>query len=95
MRISEQKKEKICEQLLAHLYAVFPRSLFTATLARELARDEEFIKKLLEELQRKKLVAGVHKNKKGILYQRRKRWQLSPLAQRQYQLQQSTSNTLP
>jgi predicted transcriptional regulator with HTH domain len=44
MKISEQKIEKISEQILAMLYSISPKSLFTSHIAKEIARDEEFRK---------------------------------------------------
>ena len=46
MKISREKQEKIIESILALLYEASPRALFTADIAREIARDEEFVKKL-------------------------------------------------
>jgi prolyl-tRNA editing enzyme YbaK/EbsC (Cys-tRNA(Pro) deacylase) len=77
MKLSQAKKDKISEQILSHLYHVFPQSRFTAEIARELARDEEFIKALMLELQKKNLVAAVKKNPEGIDYERRIKWRLS------------------
>ena len=77
MRISEQKKEKIFEQILAYLYSVNPKPLFTLHIAQEIARDEEFVKKMLFELKKKKLVIEVKKNPKGVDYIRRSRWKLT------------------
>ena len=44
-KISDVKIEKISEQILSYLYGVFPRLVFTVDVARELARDEEFVKR--------------------------------------------------
>jgi len=77
MRISDQKKDKIFEQILAYLYDINPKSAFTAHIAREIARDEEFTKKLLFELRKKGMVFEIKKNPKGVLYKRRSRWKLS------------------
>lgn len=77
MKISSAKKEKISEQILAFLYAESPKSIFTSHIAKELARDEEFIKKLLLELKQKNLVIQVKKNPKGIEYTKRSRWKLA------------------
>jgi predicted transcriptional regulator with HTH domain len=77
MRISNKKKEKISEQILAFLYSINPRSLFTSKIAQEIARDEEFVKKLLLNLKEKKLIIEIKKNSKGIDYLRRSRWRLS------------------
>jgi len=84
MRISKQKRDKISEQILATLYHNFPRQLFTAEIARETARDEEFTRTLLEELHSKNLVVPIKKNPKGILFSRRIKWRLSNKAYEAY-----------
>lgn len=76
MRISDAKKEKISEQILAFLYMSFPRPAFTSGVAREIARDEEFVKSLLISLKQKKFVIEVKKNQNGRDYVRRSRWKL-------------------
>lgn len=78
MKISVKKKEKILEQILAYLFQKNPQSIFTSHIAEELARDEEFVKKLLLELKKKNLIIEIKKNKEGISYIRRSRWKLSP-----------------
>jgi len=77
MKISEQKKQKISEQVLALLYSKSPQALFTSQIAQELARDEEFIKKILLNLQEKNFILEIKKNPKGKIYLRRSRWRLS------------------
>ena len=77
MMLSDKKKEKISEQILALLYSQNPKSLFTSNIAQEIARDEEFTKKLLVDLKAKKLIVEIKKNPKGIIYSRRSRWNLS------------------
>ena len=77
MRISDQKKEKIVEQILHFLYQSFPKNPFTAEIAREIARDEEFVKKLLLELKEKNIVVAIRKNKEGIVFSRKIKWKLS------------------
>ena len=77
MRLSDKKKEKISEQILALLYSQSPKSLFTSNIAQEIARDEEFTKKLLVDLKTKKLIVEIKRNPKGIIYSRRSRWNLS------------------
>lgn len=76
-RISKIKEEKIKESILAFLFQHTPRALFTYHVAQELARDEEFIKRLLQELEAKELVLGVRKNPQGEEYSKRIRWRLS------------------
>ena len=77
MKISKEKREKISEQILAYLYSINPKPAFTAHIAREMARDEEFMKDLLMNLKEKKLVTEIKKNPKGVQYLRRSRWKLS------------------
>jgi len=84
MRLSKEKRDKISEQILFHLYHIFPKSAFTAEISREIARDEEFIKDMLFSLKDKDLVVLIKKNAKGDFYSRRQRWRLSNKAQEAY-----------
>jgi len=80
MKISNEKREKISEHVLAFLYSVSPGSVFTSHVASEVARDEEFIKTLLLELKKKGLVNEIKKNPNGKQYLKRSRWNLSDSA---------------
>ena len=86
MRLSKEKRDRISEQILSHLYHEFPKSFFTAEISREIARDEEFIKAIMQNLQDKKLVSCIRKNPDGVPYSRRCRWSLSPKAYDAYKL---------
>jgi len=77
MKICQEKKEKISEQILGYLFAQSPKALFTSYIASEIARDEEFIKKILSDLNKKGLVVEIKKNAQGKEYVRRTRWKLS------------------
>jgi hypothetical protein len=77
MKISNKKQEKISEQIIAILFNFFPSPLFTSQIAVEMARDEEFIKKLLIILKNKQIVSEIKKNPKGIDYIKRSRWKLN------------------
>lgn len=88
MKISEEKREKISEQILAFLYSVSPHSAFTFHIAKEIARDEEFIKGILLSLEKKGLVLEVKKNPKGTPYSKRSRWSLSEGAYSAYKSRQ-------
>lgn len=77
MKISQDKKDKISEQILSFLFQVFPKQPFTAEIAKETARDEEFIKKLLFELKEKNLIIPIRTNPKGQPFSRRLKWRLS------------------
>lgn len=90
--ISQQKKDKISEQVLHYLFTISPQSAYTSAIAKETARDEEFIKSLLLELEKKKLVIQINKNSKGINYQRRQRWRLSNEAFEVYKKHQSNNH---
>jgi hypothetical protein len=88
MRLSQEKRDKIAEQILLFLYNNFPKQPFTSEIAREIARDEEFIKKILFDLKDKNVVIPIRKNSKGIFFSRRIRWRLSNKAYDAYKTQQ-------
>lgn len=88
MKISEQKREKISEQILALLYSVSPKSLFTLNIAVEIARDEEFVKCLLLELKKKGFVVEIKKNPQGFPYLKRSRWKLTDITYQAYKKHQ-------
>jgi len=87
MKLSKQKRDKISEQILSHIFYSFPKQLFTVEIAREIARDEEFVKSILLELKDKGLIVQIRKNEKGKSFIRRQRWQLSSKAYSAYQSQ--------
>lgn len=89
--ISTKTKDKISEQVLAYLFSMAPEPRYTNDVARELARDEEFIKSLLIELESKKLVVKVTKSSDGLEYARRQRWRLSNTAFDAYRRMQRVS----
>ena len=64
--ISKVKKEKISEQILFCLFSIFPKQIFTSDIAKELARDEEFIKKVLSDLEKKGLIKRRDGSIRGI-----------------------------
>lgn len=92
-QISHKTKDRIREQILAHLYTKTPEPQFTASIAQNLARDEEFIKALLLDLEKRKLVIKVTKNAQGSDFIRRQRWRLSNAAFEAYKKMQPTSNS--
>ena len=77
MKISKEKQDRIKESILGLLYQNSPRALFTAEISRELARDEEFMKILLDEMLKQGLVADVRKNQQGREYTARTKWRIS------------------
>jgi hypothetical protein len=91
-QISKEKKEKIQEQVLFFLYSIFPKQVFTSDIAREIARDEEFMKTLMLELEKNNLVVKVTKNSEGVNYERRLRWRISNGAYEVYSQHQKDSS---
>jgi len=89
--ISEEKKEKIQEQILHHLFSISPEPQFTAKIAQEIARDEEFTKTLLLNLKKQQLITEINRNPKGVLYSKRQRWRLSNIAFEAYKKHSSQS----
>jgi len=88
MKLSEKKREKISEQILAFLYSISPKPLFTSHIAEEIARDDELVKNLLQSLKRKGLVLEIKKNPEGADYVKRSRWKLSDQAYKIYKERQ-------
>ena len=89
-RLSNEKRDRISEQILHHLFTISPEPKFTSEIAREVVRDEEFTKTMLTELQKKALVIEIKKNKKGVNYLKRQRWRLSNQAFEAYKKHQSS-----
>jgi len=89
MKISQEKKEKIYEQILALLYSISPKPLFTFNIAKEIARDEEFVKMLLLELKKKEFIIEIKKNPQGCPYLKRSRWKLSDSTYQAYKQHQN------
>jgi len=76
-KISQQKKDKISEQILHYLFSISPAAKYTNKISQEIARDEEFTKSILQDLKLKNLVIEVKKSPQGEYYMRRQRWRLS------------------
>jgi predicted transcriptional regulator with HTH domain len=87
MRLSKEKRQKIQEQIVSYLLHIYPKSNFTAEIAREIVRDEEFCLGLLRDLENKKIISRILKNSKGEPYSRRIRWRLSTPAYSSYKTQ--------
>ncbi len=84
MKISDKKKNKISEQILAFLYSLPMKPAFTSQISQEIARDEEFVKNLLIKLKEKHFVEEIRKNPKGEQYLKRSRWKLTDAAYKAY-----------
>jgi len=92
-KLSQEKRDKISEQILNYLFTISPEPKFTSEIAKEIARDEEFTKSILQDLSKKSLTVGVNKNKNGVDYLKRQRWRLSNRAFEVYKKHQPDQNT--
>ena len=61
-------------------------------IAKEIARDEEFVKTLLIDLKKKGLILEIKKSPEGVPYLRRSRWILSDEAYQAYKKHQQGYN---
>ena len=93
-KISKEKKQKIQEQVLFFLFQQFPRQVFTSDVAKEMARDEEFIKVILLDMLKSELVVKIDKNSDGAQYKKRLRWRISSKAYELYKKMSSRSDSV-
>ena len=93
-KISKDKRDKISEHILYYLFSISPDSKFTSDIAKEIARDEEFTKSLLNDLKKNSLVICIDKNPLGIKYEKRQRWMISSKAYSVYQSYQSRNSKI-
>ena len=83
-KLSDKKIQKIQEDILSVLFQKDPHAVFANTIAEEIARDNEFVLSLLNDLHKKGLVTVVDKSNRGGSYLKRKRWTLSKSAYKAY-----------
>ena len=60
------------------------RGMFTKQIGDEIARNDEFVLRLLKELENQKIVKQMYKTKKGANFIRRKQWTLTNKAYNAY-----------
>ena len=78
-RISTGKMDRIKESILQHLFEESPKSLFTFEIAEAQVRDKEFILKLMQDLEKRKLVKQTKKD-----FTRKRKWALTDDAYHAY-----------
>ena len=83
-KISQEKEARIKEEILSLLFHSSPHALYTVFISKDIVRDEEFVKRLLLELEKAGLVTAVRKSPKGKDYSRRLRWRLTERAYQAY-----------
>jgi predicted transcriptional regulator len=82
--ISEKKIKRIKEDILSLLYENPAKPLFTSHIAEEMIRDEEFILRLLNELNKEGLIDKIQTNSDGKKFLARKKWTLKSNVYSQY-----------
>ncbi len=75
-RISDEKKDRIKEEIVRVFFEQYPRRWWTYDISDEMIRDDEFILKLLKELENKGLVVNTKESKGGKI---KRKWGLSKL----------------
>ena len=93
MKISLIKRDKIKEQIISVLFNHSPLALFTADVASEIARDEEFVKIILQEMKEQGFINLINMNQNGTLYRRRMRWILNSQTYESYKKIHNIKNT--
>ena len=83
-RVSQKTFDKIAENALSVLYDEYPGSVSTRFVAGEVARDKEFIAKVLEFLCKKGFVEKWTKSRSGEQYERWMKWRLTKRAYDKY-----------
>jgi len=83
-KISDKKIQRIKEEILSLLYENPAKPLYTSYIAEEMIRDEEFILRVLEELNKEGLIDKIQSNTNGKQYLARKKWTLQPKVYSQY-----------
>lgn len=83
-KISKKREEKIKEEVLGLLYENI-KGMSTYNIGEEILRDDEFVLRLLEEMEEKGVVKQVKKNTKGKEYKARRMWALSKEAFEAYE----------
>lgn len=83
-RISDKKVQRIKEDILSFLYDNPAKPLFTAHIAEEMIRDEEFTLRLLKELNKEGFIDKIQTNSDGKKFLARKKWTLKSNVYSQY-----------
>ena len=83
-KISQKKVEKIKEEILAILFESGLRGMFTKQISDEIARNDEFVLTLLQDMEKQNLVKQMKNTKKGTQFIRRKQWTMTDKAYEVY-----------
>ncbi|MDP2906981.1 MAG: hypothetical protein Q8O03_03505 [Nanoarchaeota archaeon] len=83
-QISKKKVDKIKEDVLSVLFESGLRGMFTKQISDEIARNDEFVLKLLLDLEKQNVVKQIRNTKKGTQFIRRKQWTMTDKAYETY-----------
>ena len=83
-QISKKKVDKIKEDVLSVLFEAGLRGMFTKQISDEIARNDEFILKLLLDMEKQNVVKQIRNTKKGAQFIRRKQWTMTDKAYETY-----------
>ena len=83
-QISKKKVDKIKEDVLSVLFESGLRGLFTKQISDEIARNDEFVLKLLQDLEKQNVIKQIKNTKKGTQFIRRKQWTMTDKAYETY-----------
>ena len=80
-KISQEKIERLKEEVLRVLYESYPEFKYTYQVSDSLLRDDEFILDLLKDLERLKLITQIEESKgKNV----KRKWGLTKLTYEKY-----------
>ncbi len=81
--LSKEKLQEVKGEILGMLYQHYPESFFTNAIAKHVERDEELVKRLLLELQERRLVNLEFKSEAPVS-RKRMQWRMTKAAKATY-----------
>ena len=80
-KVSIEKEKKIKEEILRLLYENYPKMFYTKNIADDLIRNDEFILKLMKELNKDDLVINLKESKGNKI---KRKWGLNQGTYKEY-----------
>jgi hypothetical protein len=77
VKLSSKTTSLLKDDIISIIYENQLNPLLTIEIAKELRRDKEFTKSLLEELKKQDVLVEIKKNNKGKNYIKRSRWAIN------------------
>lgn len=78
VKLSSKTITLLKDDIISIIYENQLNPLLTIEIAKELRRDKEFTRALLEELKKQDILVEIKKNNKGKEYIKRSRWSIKP-----------------